>query len=281
MTAQMNDTAGIPAFRLRMPSVPENVAVVRQALAGAAGPIGLDEVELLDINAAVSEACNNVVVHAYPDGTGTMDVQVRVPAAELEVVVGDHGIGIHPNEPASELELQGLGLSLIQTLSDRVELSGGVGEGTTVEMAFDVESNLPQPGTPSDPTETAPPPGELAITVSPGPLAAPVVGRVTAMLATRAGFSIEGIADAQLVSDSLAAYLPKLSLSKQVPLGIDAPENELLIRVGPLIDGGAEKLLGSSESDGMPPVFERLTKAQSVERREDGEILGLTLISPG
>jgi anti-sigma regulatory factor (Ser/Thr protein kinase) len=281
MEQQQENDIGVPAFRLQLPSVPENVAVVRQALAGAAGPIGLEDVQLLDVNAAVSEACNNVVVHAYPDDSGPMDVQVRVASSELEVIVGDQGIGIRPNEPTSELEIQGLGLSLIQTLSDRVELSGGIDEGTTVEMAFNVDSNLPRPGIPFDQDDNAAPSGELAITVSPGPMAAPVLGRVTAMLATRAGFSIDGIADAQLVTDALAAYLPKLSLSKQVPLGIDAPDSELRILVGPLIDGGAEKLLTSSESDGVPPVFERLTEAHTVERGTDGEILGLTLVSPG
>jgi anti-sigma regulatory factor (Ser/Thr protein kinase) len=279
MESQMN-TSGVPAFRLRMPSVPENVAVVRQALAGAAGPMGLEEVELLDVNAAVSEACNNVVVHAYPDGSGPLDVQVRIPADELEVIVADEGIGIRPNEPMPELELQGLGLSLIQTLSDRVELRGGTGEGTTVEMAFSIESDLPRPDSAPEAGDTASPPGDLGISVSPGPLAAPVLGRVTAMLATRAGFSIDGIADAQLVTDSLAAYLPKLSVAKQVRLGIDLPEDELLLRVGPLVEGGAEKLLDSYKSDGVPPVLERLTETQSVEPGPEGEMLGLTLVSP-
>jgi len=61
-------TSTKPEFRIVLPSRPENVAVIRQALAGAIEVLGLSESRLLDINTAVSEACNNVVVHAYePD----------------------------------------------------------------------------------------------------------------------------------------------------------------------------------------------------------------------
>src|SRR6476646_6299989 len=67
-----------PEFRLVLPAAAANVAIVRQALAGALGVLGLDETRLLDINAAVSEACNNVVVHAYPDAAGPMDVHLWI-----------------------------------------------------------------------------------------------------------------------------------------------------------------------------------------------------------
>ena len=55
---------------------------------------------------------------------------------ELEVIVSDDGVGIRPNVPEPDLEVQGLGLSLIQALTDRVEFLGGMGEGTKVRMSF-------------------------------------------------------------------------------------------------------------------------------------------------
>jgi anti-sigma regulatory factor (Ser/Thr protein kinase) len=276
-------SSAAPGFRIALPSAPENVAVVRQALAGAGGVVGLSEARLLDVNAAVSEACNNVVVHAYPDAVGTMEVRLRVQPETLEVIVGDQGVGIRPHRPATELELEGLGLSLIQTLTDRVELLGGAGEGTKVQMAFHLEEDLPlswMPPTPSDQIDCASPPGELKIEISGGPLAAPVLGRVIAMLASRAGFTLENISDAQLVTDSLAARIPGVSPGGKVRLGVDLPQSELLIKVGPLPEGGAQELLGDPALDGLPPVLQRLTRGRQVERDVNGEILGLALVNP-
>ena len=121
---------------MALPSRAENVAVVRQALAGAIEVLGLSESRLLDINTAVSEACNNVVVHAYEGEEGPLEVYLCVQDSEVEVIVRDQGVGIRPRAPEPGLEVQGLGLSLIQTLSDRVEFLGGISQGTEVRMAF-------------------------------------------------------------------------------------------------------------------------------------------------
>ena len=42
------------------------MAVVRHALAGLADRIGMDEPGIADLKTVVTEACMNVVVHAYP-----------------------------------------------------------------------------------------------------------------------------------------------------------------------------------------------------------------------
>jgi hypothetical protein len=223
------------------------------------------------------------VVHAYPDVDGPMEVHLRIGTAELEVVVSDEGVGIRPNRPAPQLELQGLGLSLIQTLTDRVEFLGGVGEGTRVRMGFSLDGDPSAPWAPESPgdeRDVGPPPGELTVAVSAGPLAAPVLGRVVAMIAARAGFSLEGISEAQLVTDSLAAHVPQASVGGRIQLGIERPATELLFRVGPLLDGGAERVLDSSALGNLPPVLERLTREHRVESYEDGEVLCLSLVNP-
>ena len=202
--------------------------------------------------------------------------------AELEVIVRDHGVGIRPRAPEPGLEVQGLGLSLIQTLSDRVEFMGGISKGTEVRMAFSlngqsdtwIRANLPADA------EVRQPPGELVIGVTSGPLAAPVLGRVIAMLAARADFSLEGISEAQLVTDSLAANVPRVLVGSKIQLGIDAPANELVVRVGPLQEGGADKIMDASALAELPPVLERLTKDHRVEGSPDGELLCLTLVNP-
>jgi serine/threonine-protein kinase RsbW len=263
-------------------SRPENVAVVRQALAGAIEVIGLSESRLLDINTAVSEACNNVVVHAYEGEEGPLLVYLCVEDSELEVIVEDQGVGIRPRAPEPGLEVQGLGLSLIQTLSDRVEFLGWISQGTEVRMAFSLNGQsdawVRQSSPPS--AEVREPPGEFVIGVSAGPLAAPVLGRVIAMLAARADFSLEGISEAQLVTDSLAANVPRVLVGNKIQLGIDTPPDELLVRVGPLQEGGAHRIMDASALAELPPVLERLTKDHRVEGSPDGEILSLTLVNP-
>jgi len=258
------------------------VAVVRQALAGAIEVLGLSESRLLDINTAVSEACNNVVVHAYEGEHGPLEVYLCVQDSELEVVVRDDGVGIRPKAPEPGLEVQGLGLSLIQTLSDRVEFHGGVDQGTEVRMAFSLngESESWIRDMPPDDDDIRRPPGELVIAVSAGPLAAPVLGRVIAMLAARADFSLEGISEAQLVTDSLAANVPRVIVGANIQLGIDSPPEELVVRVGPLQEGGANRIMDASALGDLPPVLERLTKEHQIEGSPNGEILSLTLVNP-
>ena len=266
-------------LRLVLPSQAENVALVRRALAGVVDVLGLGDARLLDINAAVSEACNNVVVHAYEGKDGPMDIYLSIRPSELEVIVRDDGVGIRPNVPEPGLEVQGLGLSLIHALTDRVEFLGGMGEGTEVRMGFAFENGTEglSNGEDGDGNEAPPPPGELSITVSSGPLAAPVLGRVISMLAARAEFSLEGISEAELVTDALAAHAPRAIVGDRIQLGIDRPDGQLVVRVGPLTEGGATRVVQASALEDLPPVLERLTEQHSVESSQDGELLCLVL----
>jgi serine/threonine-protein kinase RsbW len=268
-----------PELRLVLPGRAENVALVRRALSGVADLLELGNARLLDINAAVSEACNNVVVHAYEGAEGPMDVDLWIQPTGLEVIVTDRGVGIRPNVPEPGLEVQGLGLSLIQALTDRVEFLGGMGEGTSVRMifAFDDGSPTPSDGDREGAQGTAGPPGEFSISVSSGPLAAPVLGRVIAMLAARAEFSLEGISEAELVTDAVAAHAPRAIVGDRIQLGIDRPNGQLVLRVGPLEEGGAAQVLQASALDDLPPVLERLTEHNRVESSGDGELLCLVL----
>ncbi len=276
---QDTKTSDEPDLRLALPNRAENVALVRRALSGVVDVLDLGEARLLDINAAVSEACNNVVVHAYEGAEGPMDVHLWIQPTELEVVVSDHGVGIRPNVPEPDLEVQGLGLSLIQALTDRAEFLGGMGEGTRVRMSFAVDNGSKEmsDGAHPDDPEAPPPPGELSIAVSSGPLAAPVLGRVIAMLAARAEFSLEGISEAELVTDAVAAHAPRSIVGNRIQLGIDRPNGQLVVRVGPLEEGGATRVVQASALADLPPVLERLTQDRRVESAGEGELLCLVL----
>jgi anti-sigma regulatory factor (Ser/Thr protein kinase) len=129
-------TGGDPEVRLRMPARPEGVGVVRQALAGVADALDVDVAILSDMKMAVTEACTNVVVHAYEDDAGLLEVEMLAEEVGLTIVVRDHGAGIQPRAARSEPPALGLGLPLIAALSDAYELRGTTGAGTEVRMTF-------------------------------------------------------------------------------------------------------------------------------------------------
>src|ERR1700735_5750049 len=90
-----------PAVRLELDSRPETLTLVRGVLAGVAELIGLDPELLDDLKTAVSEACNNVVMHAYEGETGPLGVRMYIDPEAIQVVVLDHGSGRPPRPPAA------------------------------------------------------------------------------------------------------------------------------------------------------------------------------------
>jgi anti-sigma regulatory factor (Ser/Thr protein kinase) len=128
-----SDVPQSPDLELTLPARPENVAVVRHALGGFGDALDVPDQALADIKLAVTEACTNVVVHAYPDGEGPLGISAWVHGDQLTVVVHDEGHGMLPRPDSPGL---GLGLPLIATLADTLELGSGNGERTEVRMTF-------------------------------------------------------------------------------------------------------------------------------------------------
>lgn len=146
-----------PVVRLEMPARAEGVGVVRQALVGVADSLALDGAVLSDAKMAVTEACTNSVIHAYPPhaADGRLEIELFADDVQLTVVVRDAGSGIpEDGEPSGEGAL-GLGLPLIQALSDSFELRSDE-DGTEVHMGFLYERE-------ADPADENP------ITGGPGP----------------------------------------------------------------------------------------------------------------
>src|SRR4051812_35622506 len=125
-----------PDFELTLPARAENVAVVRHAFGGLGDALDVPDHALADVKLAVTEACTNVVVHAYPDSEGVMAVSAGVANGALTVVVSDEGRGILPRPDSPGL---GLGLPLIATLASSLELGTNDRDETEVRMTFDLE----------------------------------------------------------------------------------------------------------------------------------------------
>ena len=150
----MSEAAPPPEVVLNMPARAEGVGVVRQALAGMADALAFDAAVLSDMKMAVTEACTNVVVHAYDEEAGQLEVEMLAGEEELTIVVRDHGAGIQPKPARTEPPALGLGLPLIAALSDAFELRGTAGRGTEVRMTFAYVRD-------ADPAEANPVPGQV------------------------------------------------------------------------------------------------------------------------
>jgi serine/threonine-protein kinase RsbW len=122
-----------PDLELTLPARAENVAVARHAIGGLGDVIDVSDQTLADVKLAVTEACTNVVVHAYPAGDGPMGVRATVNDDLLRIVIIDQGRGILPRADSPGL---GLGLPLIATLAESLELGTGSNEETEVRMTF-------------------------------------------------------------------------------------------------------------------------------------------------
>lgn len=127
-------------MQLALPARAENIAIVRHAFGALGEAYALDTQTLSDIRLAVTEACTNVVVHAYPDGEeGPMEVLATLLEDELTVVVRDEGEGIGPRPDSPGL---GLGLPLIASLAESVQLGRDEQERTEVRMTFSLYDDL-------------------------------------------------------------------------------------------------------------------------------------------
>ncbi|HET7615539.1 MAG TPA: anti-sigma B factor RsbW [Bacillales bacterium] len=125
---------------MTVPAKPEYVGVVRLTASGVANRVGFTYDEIEDIKVAVSEACTNAVDHAYKNqNEGKVTIGFGVYEDRLEIMVVDRGrsfdfetvrdnVGPFEGEVfVEQLNEGGLGLFLIETLMDKVEISGESG----------------------------------------------------------------------------------------------------------------------------------------------------------
>lgn len=122
-------------FELSVPAIAENVALVRHAFGGLGTALDLPDSLVADIKLAVTEACTNVVVHAYPNGDGQLDIAADIDGDLLTIVVSDDGVGLRARVDSPGA---GLGLPMIATLANSLELDAGTDERTQVRMTFDI-----------------------------------------------------------------------------------------------------------------------------------------------
>jgi serine/threonine-protein kinase RsbW len=116
--------------RLTIPAKPEYITLSRLALVGLGRVRPFSEDTLADVKLALTEAYSNSVRHAYGDGGGHVDISFELLDDRLIVEVADDGSGFVPlptDEAQDELTEGGLGIAIIRSIADEVEIGEGPG----------------------------------------------------------------------------------------------------------------------------------------------------------
>ena len=101
-------------LHITLPAQADSLPVARREIVAHAEKLGVARAGIADLKTVVSEACANVVRHAYEeqDGPGTLEVDLNPEADQLSMVVRDFGGGIRP-WPSGDVPSLRLGLPII------------------------------------------------------------------------------------------------------------------------------------------------------------------------
>ena len=131
MGAPETGADGRRVVRLTIPAKPEYITLSRLALSGLSRVRAFPEDTLADLKLALTEACSNSVRHAYGDAEGHVDISFELLDDRLIVEVADDGPGFVPADRSKngdeELSEGGLGIAIIRSIADEVEIGGGPG----------------------------------------------------------------------------------------------------------------------------------------------------------
>jgi serine/threonine-protein kinase RsbW len=271
-----------PTVRLDLDSRPETLTLVRGALGGVAGQLALDPELLDDLKTAVSEACNNVVMHAYDDAPGPLEVRLYARDDEIEVIIRDKGNGIPPIAP-SEDRLQGVGLPVIRALTEHAEFHPMPAGGTEVRMLFAGERDgkrlfrEPPPATPEQGWADGLS-GDAVVSLSPVSFVGGVLGRLARALAAKARFSLDRFSDVYLVTDAIAAHAARSAQGERISFGISTDVRRLEVTIGPFRDGASAWVQERGDADEPGDALVLLSDEVHIKPVQDGEALRVVML---
>jgi serine/threonine-protein kinase RsbW len=123
---------------LTIPAKAEYIVLCRLALSGLARVRALEPALVADLKLALTEACSNVVRHAYNEQrSGEVEVRYELDDDKLSVEVVDEGIGFDPEAAVTaaggELDEGGLGISIIRAIVDELDIKSS-GSGSSLRF---------------------------------------------------------------------------------------------------------------------------------------------------
>lgn len=129
-------------IRLQFPSRSENESFARVAVAAFAAQLDPTLEELTELKTAVSEAVTNAIIHGYENSFGEVRIECAIFENSVQIIIEDDGVGISDIEQARqplytsrpELERSGMGLTIMETFVDELQIESNSGKGTRVRM---------------------------------------------------------------------------------------------------------------------------------------------------
>jgi len=128
-------------MEISIPNKPEFLRVVRLLVSGYASrwPLSIDEVE--NIKVAVSEACNTAIqTAAESDAEEYIKIKCWHENKQLVFEIKDKSSRAHAPDDEEELEERGLGMLLIRTLMNQVDVETKPGKGAKITMRKNIKS---------------------------------------------------------------------------------------------------------------------------------------------
>jgi serine/threonine-protein kinase RsbW len=234
----------VSAVKLELESRPEAVVLVRGVLVGVADLLGFNPELLHNLKTVVSEACNNVIQHAYGPEPGPLVVELEIMADAVEARVRDWGRGIRHVVP-SEDRIH-VGLAVINALTDHAQFIRAPDGGTEVRMGFTERPGIRALAASGREGASGPAAVELAgdaiARLSPVSLLDGVLTRVATALAARARFSLDRFCDVYLVTDAVVAHAEASALGDRLGFAVTAQDRRLELTVGPFRAGSGLEL---------------------------------------
>jgi len=125
--------------RLTIPAKAEYITLSRLALTGLSRVRPLPDDLLADLKLALTEACSNSVRHAYDDGEGHVEISFELLEDRLVIEVSDDGSGFEPEGAgrelgAGDLAEGGLGIAIIRSIADELEIGGRESGGSRLRF---------------------------------------------------------------------------------------------------------------------------------------------------
>lgn len=127
---------------LTLPTDARLISQTRRMLSGYLAEMGIDEEDASDAVLALSEACANVMRHAFATAGHSFHLTAELDPEEVVLVVEDDGIGLPSGLPSGSGDVMpepsatsGRGLQLIRQLMTSVEMeTSPARQGTRLAM---------------------------------------------------------------------------------------------------------------------------------------------------
>ena len=122
-------------IKMEISANPEYVSIIRLTTSGIANKVGfcLDDIE--DLKVAISEACTNAIKHSLEDRFTIIYTMIE---KGLTIEIIDNGKGYNTKEVSEpdldNLKESGMGLFIIESLMDKVNVESTERKGTSIKM---------------------------------------------------------------------------------------------------------------------------------------------------